>query len=95
MGNSTSSALNMIQGHNITNIKNLGAVFKDTLDVDFVKEKDASLKKLTNSSLKLPKIETVTNTELSNQEYMYLSKNFVDRIKYPMNAFVSNVGTSE
>ena len=96
MGNSTSSALNMIQGHNITNIKNLGAVFKDVLDVDFIKEKDTSLKKLTNDSLKLPKIKSVTNTKLSNQEYMYLSKNFVnyynENNKYRMNYLKKSFG---
>ena len=78
MGNSTSSMINMIQGHNITNIRNLGAVFKDVLDVDFIKEKDADLKKLVNSGLKLPKVEKTFNAKLSNSEYMFLTKNFVN-----------------
>jgi hypothetical protein len=95
MGNSTSSMLNMIQGHNITNIKNFGAVFKDVLDVDFLKEKDVALKKLTNSGLILPKVDTTINAKLSNQEYMFLTKNFINlynennkkRMKYLKKSF--------
>lgn len=78
MGNSTSSTLNMIKGHNITNIKNIGAVFKDVLDVDFIKEKDVELKSLVNNILKLPKVEKTFNAKLSNEEYMFLTKNFIN-----------------
>ena len=96
MGNSTSSALNMIQGHNITNIKNYGAVFKDVLDVDFIKEKDINLTKLTNTSLKLPKIDKVINAKLSNQEYIYLAKNYInyynENNKYRMNYLRKSFG---
>ena len=78
MGNSTSSMLNMIQGHNITNIKNFGSVFKDELEKKYIKEKDTELKRLTNSKLKIPKIDIVSNAKLSNTEYMFLTKNFVN-----------------
>ena len=45
MGNNTSSLLNLVKGHNITNIKNFGAVFKDTLDIEFIKDKETQLEK--------------------------------------------------
>lgn len=78
MGNNTSSLLNMVKGHNITNINNFGAVFRDTLDIDFVKEKEDSLMKLRNANIKIPKINKVDNVKISNDEYLYLTKNFIN-----------------
>jgi len=78
MGNNTSSLLNMVKGHNITNIKNFGAVFRDTLDLEFVKDKETRLKKLVNSNIKIPKIKDVKNVKISNDEYLYLTKNFIN-----------------
>jgi len=78
MGNNTSSLLNMVKGHNITNVKNFGAVFKDTLDLKFVNDKETRLKKLVNSNIKIPKIDKVVNIKISNDEYLYLAKNFIN-----------------
>ena len=78
MGNNTSSLLNLVKGHNITNSKNFGAVFKDTLDIDFIKDKETQLEKLRNKSIKVPKINKVVNTKMSNDEYLFLTKNFVN-----------------
>jgi hypothetical protein len=77
MGNNLSSKLKMIKGSNITNIKNFGAVFKDTLDIEFVREKETNLEKLRHK-IEIPKVEKVINTQLTNQEYLYLTKNFVN-----------------
>lgn len=77
MGNNLSSKLKMIKGSNITNIKNFGAVFKDDLDIDFIKEKEDNLEKLRNKIV-IPKVKKVTNTQLTNQEYLYLTKNFIN-----------------
>jgi len=78
MGNNTSSLLNMVKGHNITNTKNFGAVFKDTLDLKFVKDKETRLKSLVNSSIKVPKIKDVKSVKMTNDEYLYLTKNFIN-----------------
>ena len=78
MGNNTSSMLNMVKGHNITNVKNFGAVFKDTLDLKFVKDKETRLKKLVNSSINVPKIKDVKSVKMTNDEYLYLTKNFIN-----------------
>ena len=78
MGNNTSSYLNLVQGHNITNIKNFGAIFKDTLDVKFIAEKNRNLKKLTTDMIKMPKIEDLKKVTMTNDEYLYLLKNFIN-----------------
>lgn len=78
MGNSTSSILGIIKGHNITNVKNLGVIFKDVLDINFLEEKNNEIKKLVNRDLKVDKINNLKKVYISNTEYIYLVKNFIN-----------------
>ena len=78
MGNSTSSILNIIKGSNITNSKNFGVIFNDTLDVDYLNEKNTELKKLVNNNRNIPNIKSTKKVFISNSEYLYLVKNFIN-----------------
>jgi hypothetical protein len=78
MGNQTSSLLGIIKGSNITNSKNFGTIFKDELDIKYINGKNSELKNITNKNRKIPKIKKTLKVKLTNEEYMYLVKNFVN-----------------
>ncbi len=78
MGNNLSDSLNIIRGSNITNINDFGAVFNMELERNYVTEKNKELKKLVNEKNKMPKVSSSVSVPITNEEYLYLTKNFIN-----------------
>ena len=71
------SLLNKIKPSGIMDIINIGSIFKDELDNQYMYAKNLKLSKLINSSLSMPSLAKYKRQSVGNNEYLRHIKNFV------------------
>lgn len=71
------SLLNKIKPSGIMDIINIGSIFKNELDTQYMYEKNLNLSKLINKSLSMPSLVKYKHKKIENDDYLRHIKNFI------------------
>ena len=71
------SLLNKIKPSGIMDIINIGSIFKDELDTQYMYKKNLNLSKMINKSLSMPSLSKYDRMKVKNDDYLRHIKNFI------------------